>query len=154
MLEGHLAWLGPFNGMQMQYSLSDWETGLNTGLIIISKWCQSFHASMKIMTCLLSSCPSSKLSSHTSHCRYENGEQEHCLELWNRDGKVCLSRILNADSSNIFSGSQVEWHSLLLRNIFRLWSLNKIKRLNFVKVQTKVTYYKNTQDVTKWIHLE
>ena len=20
--------------------------------------------------------------------RYENGEQEHCLELWNRDGKV------------------------------------------------------------------
>ena len=24
-------------------------------------------------------------------CRYENGEKEHCLELWNRDGKVgCL----------------------------------------------------------------
>jgi hypothetical protein len=21
-------------------------------------------------------------------CRYENGEEEHCLELWNRDGKV------------------------------------------------------------------
>ena len=20
-------------------------------------------------------------------CRYENGEKEHCLELWNRDGK-------------------------------------------------------------------
>ena len=23
-------------------------------------------------------------------CRYENGEKEHCLELWNRDGKVSL----------------------------------------------------------------
>ena len=22
------------------------------------------------------------------YCRYENGEEEHCLELWNRDGKV------------------------------------------------------------------
>ena len=21
-------------------------------------------------------------------CRYEGGEREHCLELWNRDGKV------------------------------------------------------------------
>ena len=26
------------------------------------------------------------LQSHLS--RYENGEEEHCLELWNRDGKV------------------------------------------------------------------
>ena len=23
-----------------------------------------------------------------TYFRYENGEEEHCLELWNRDGKV------------------------------------------------------------------
>ena len=23
-----------------------------------------------------------------NHFRYEGGEREHCLELWNRDGKV------------------------------------------------------------------
>ena len=28
-------------------------------------------------------------------CRYENGEKEHCLELWNRDGKVGCLQIRN-----------------------------------------------------------
>ena len=27
---------------------------------------------------------------HEFNFRYENGEKEHCLELWNRDGKVIL----------------------------------------------------------------
>jgi len=29
----------------------------------------------------------SEFLNEQSCCRYENGEQEHCLELWNRDGK-------------------------------------------------------------------
>ena len=27
------------------------------------------------------------------YLRYENGEKEHCLELWNRDGKVILKHV-------------------------------------------------------------
>lgn len=42
--------------------------------------------------------------------QYENGEQEHCLELWNRDGKG------------------LRWNDTpFLRNILRLWSLNRIQ---------------------------
>ena len=38
--------------------------------------------------------------------RYENGEQEHCLELWNRDGKV-----------RIFCKIKL----FLQRDVFRVW---------------------------------
>ena len=43
--------------------------------------------------------------------RYEGGEREHCLELWNRDGKVCLvSKSLQNNLKLIFpfSGSEME----------------------------------------------
>ena len=43
--------------------------------------------------------------------RYEGGEREHCLELWNRDGKVCLvSKSLKTNFKLIFpfSGSEME----------------------------------------------
>ena len=33
--------------------------------------------------------------------RYENGEEEHCLELWNRDGKVKIFQ-LKLLKSNVF----------------------------------------------------
>jgi len=52
-------------------------------------------------------------------------------------------------------GSQVERHSLLLRNIFRMWSL-KNTRLNFVKVQTQWQTLKTLwmwSERKKWIQV-
>jgi len=97
-----------------------WVAGSDKGLIIISKWCQSSRTGLKIMTCLLTSCSSSKPSSHISHCRYENGEQEHCLELWNRDGKGLRWNDTPCSFETFF--------------VCEVWNN---KRLNFVKVQTK-----------------
>ena len=51
--------------------------------------------------------------------RYDNGEKEHCLEMWDRDGKVgrTISRIC---SSPCFAGPCMERHSVLLRDLLRL----------------------------------
>ena len=35
--------------------------------------------------------------------RYENGEQEHCLELWNRDGKVKYFQFLAQENNFLFN---------------------------------------------------
>ena len=60
--------------------------------------------------------------------RYENGEQEHCLELWNRDGKVSLPW---AESFRrniiIFTGSALERHAVFVRDLFCLRSLKLVE---------------------------
>ena len=65
-------------------------------------------------------------------CRYENGEKEHCLELWNRDGKVsdkkkftpetetALEKVLEHFTISFFPGPSLERHPVFLRNLLRL----------------------------------
>ena len=46
--------------------------------------------------------------------QYENGEQEHCLELWNRDGKVGTPMRSIHPS---FAGPSMERHAVLVPNL-------------------------------------